>query len=211
MRCVLLVMVSLGAVVACGSDMQVTPTAVGWMEWPAEVAPATPFPVRLRGGDDLPCVRRELVVGPSIDSSLVTFEPYFLHREGEQPCLPLAAQQFDLLVPVYWDTTVTAPGLSADHGTYEMRAKAYDNVRTFGEIVVGVEPTGRINAGGGAAVARDTNGCMRVKPGGVSTGYVLENPPDTVSQWSAFVQGYLYDATTPVCGETRVFHLVSRN
>jgi hypothetical protein len=209
MRCVVMVMVSLGVLVACGSDMHVTPAAVGWMEWPAEVARATPFPVRLSGGDNLPCVRREFVVAPSIDSSLITFEPYFLHREGARPCNTLAAQQFDLLLPVYWDTTVSAPGLSA--GTYEMRAKTYNNVRVFGEVVVGADSTGRLNAGGGATVARDTNGCLRVKPAGVSTGYVLENPPDTVSPWSAFVQGYLYDATTPVCGEVRVFHLIARD
>ena len=210
MRRVVFVMVSLGVLVACGSDMQVTPAPVGWMEWPAEVAPATPFPVRLSGGDNLPCVRRELVVARRIDSSLVTFEPYFVHHEGEQPCNTLAAQQLDLLVAVYWDTTVSAPRLSANHGTYEMRAEAYTNVRTFGEVVVGAESTGRINAGGGAAVARDTNGCMRVKPAGVSTGYVLENPPDTASQWNAFVSGYLYEAASPICGETRVFHLVGR-
>jgi hypothetical protein len=205
MRCVLLVVVSLSVFLACESDMRVSPTAVDWMEWPADVAPATSFPVRLSGYDNLPCVRRELVVAPKIDSSLVTFEPYFLYHKDEQPCSPLT-----VLVPVYWDTTVSAPGLSADRDTYAMRATAQSNVRTFGEVGVGAEPTGRVNAGGGAAVARDANGCMRVKPSEFSTGYVLENPPDTLSQWTAFVQGYLHDATTPVCGETRVFHLVTR-
>jgi hypothetical protein len=202
-------MVSLGVLVACEPDMQVSPTAVAWMEWPAEVAPATPFPVLLSGHDDLPCVRREFVIAPRVDSSLVTFEPYFVHRAGEQPCQTLASRQ-SLFAPVYWDTTVSAPGLSATSSRYEMRASAGD-IRTFGEVKVGAASTGRTNAGGGAVVARDTNGCTRVKPAGFSTGYVLENPPDTVSQWSAFVQGYLYDATTPVCGEFRVFHLVARD
>ena len=205
MRCVVFVMVSLGVLVACEPDMQVTSTAVGWMEWPAEVAPATPFPVRLRGGDNLPCVRREFVIAPQVDSSLVTFEPYFLYRVGEQPCNPLVS-----LVAVYWDTTVSMPGLNASFSRYEMRASSGD-IRTFGEVLVGAVSTGRTNASGGASVERDTNGCTRVKPEGLSTGYVLENPPDTVSQWSAFVQGYLYNATTPVCGQTRVFHLLSKN
>ena len=200
-----LVMVSLGVLVACEPDMQVTATNVGWMEWPAEVAQATRFPVRLRGGDNLPCVRRELVIAPKVDSSLVTFEPYFFYRASEQPCNALAS-----LVAVYWDTTVNAPGLSAAYSGYEMRASSGD-IRTFGEVLVGTVSTGRTNASGGASVERDTNGCTRVKPGGLSTGYVLENPPDTVSQWFAFVQGYLYDATTPVCGESRVFHLVTRD
>lgn len=206
MRRVVLVMVSLGVLIACEPDMQVTPTTVGWMEWPAEVAPATPFPVLLRGYDNLTCVRREFVIAPKVDPSLVTFEPYFLYRAGEQPCLPLVS-----LVPVYWDTTVSVPGLSATSSGYEMRASS-GGFRTFGEVLVGAVSTGRTNAGGGASVERDTNGCTRVKPAtGPSTGYVLENPPDTVSQWSAFVQGYLYDATTPVCGESRVFHLLARD
>ena len=106
---------------------------------------------------------------------------------------------------------MNVPGMSPDHDTYAMRATAYNNVRTFGEVVVRAESTGRVNAGGDVAVVRDANGCLRVKPPGFSTGYALENPPDTLSQWSAFVQGYLYDATTPVCGERRVFHLLSKN
>ena len=75
MRRAVLGMVSLAVLVACESDMQVSPAFVEWMEWPADVAPATSYPVRLRGGDNLPCVRREFVVAPRIDSSLVTFEP----------------------------------------------------------------------------------------------------------------------------------------
>jgi len=38
----------------------------------------------------------------------------------------------------------------------------------------------------------------------------VENPPDTTTFWSAFVQGYLYAPAAPVCGEKRVFHLVAR-
>ena len=199
------VITSLGVLVACEPDMQMTPTSVGWMEWPAEVAPATRFPVRLRGGDNLPCIQREFVVAPRVDSSLVTFAPYFLYRAGEQPCNPLAS-----LVAIYWDTTVSVPGLSATSSKYEMRANPAD-ITTFGEVLVGAVSTGRTNASGAASVERDTNGCTRVKPLGLSTGYVLENPPDTVTQWFAFVQGYLYDAPTPVCGESRVFHLVARD
>jgi hypothetical protein len=146
------------------------------------------------------------VIAPKVDSSLVTFEPYFLYRAGEQPCQTLVS-----FAPVYWDTTVNAPGLSATFSGYEMRASSGD-IRTFGEVLVSAVSTGRTNAGGGASVERDTNGCTRVKPAaGLSTGYVLENPPDTISRWSAFVQGYLYDATTPVCGELRVFHLLARD
>lgn len=211
MRPVVFAVMCLGVLVGCEPEQQASPVTVEWLEWPAEVAAATPFPVRLRGYDDLPCVQREFVIAPRIDTSIVTFEPYFLHRAGAQPCNTLAARPLDLLVPVYWDTTVSAPGLSANRSTYEMRAKADDNVRTFGEVVVRAASTGRINAAGSAFAERDMNGCMRVRPPGLVPGYALENPPDTVSQWTAFVKGYLYEAASPVCGETRVFHLVARN
>jgi hypothetical protein len=34
---------------------------------------------------------------------------------------------------------------------------------------------------------------------------------DTVGLAGAFVTGYVHDAAAPVCGETRVFHLITRN
>jgi len=42
-------------------------------------------------------------------------------------------------------------------------------------------------------------------------GFVLEDQADTTGLNYAFVRGYFHEATTPVCGQTRVFHLVSRN
>jgi hypothetical protein len=32
-----------------------------------------------------------------------------------------------------------------------------------------------------------------------------------VTAFYAFVTGYLYDAPAPICGESKVFHLVTRN
>ena len=42
-------------------------------------------------------------------------------------------------------------------------------------------------------------------------GYVLEDQGDTTGLMNAFVRGYIHDAAAPVCGETRVLHLLSRN
>jgi len=89
-------------------------------------------------------------------------------------------------------------------------------VRSFGEVIVRPSDpdTVRRNAGGRVALRIDDQGCARIQPGGLlSTGleYVLEDQADTTGLMLAFVHGYLHDVTTPVCGETRVFHLESRN
>jgi hypothetical protein len=52
-----------------------------------------------------------------------------------------------------------------------------------------------------------------VQPGGSfnpEVALVLEDQADTTGLSNAFVRGYIHDAVTPVCGETRVFHLTSR-
>jgi hypothetical protein len=85
-------------------------------------------------------------------------------------------------------------------------------VRTFGEIVVRSDSidSSRVNAGGDVSAVRDSSGCVVIFAG--PTPYVVENPPaDTTTNWSAFVQGYLHKATAPVCGQSEVFHLVTRN
>ncbi|HXG96362.1 MAG TPA: hypothetical protein VNJ06_04530 [Gemmatimonadales bacterium] len=60
----------------------------------------------------------------------------------------------------------------------------------------------------------DNGGCVRLLPAGYPQppqGFVLEDQADTTGLNYAFVRGYFHEATTPVCGQTRVFHLVSRN
>jgi hypothetical protein len=198
------------------SNVHIVPAIVSWMEWPAEVAPATTFPVRLRGYDVGCMDMKAFVTTPKADQSAVTFEPYFMFDGPPRLCPTSFAAAF-------FDTTTTAPGLAAPQPrTYEMRAstsvftfagafpQSQGPVRTFGDIAVGVPATGRTNASGAASSGLATDGCTRLSPPGLYPGYVLENPPDT-THWSGFVRGYLYDATAPVCGETRVFHLVSRN
>jgi len=205
------------------SNVHVVPAIVSWMEWPAEVAPATTFPVRLRGYDVGCMDMKAFVTTPKADQSAVTFEPYFMFDGPPNLCPTTQVGAVSGgFAATFFDTTTTAPGLAAPQPrTYEMRAstsvftlagafpQSLGPVRTFGDIAVGVPATGRTNASGSASAGLAPDGCTRLNPLGLYPGYVLENPPDT-THWSGFVRGYLYDTTAPVCGETRIFHLVSR-
>jgi hypothetical protein len=210
---------------ACDSGVDVSPGIVQWMEWPAEVAVATPFTVRLL----VPfpgCSRGDFKPGVSADESAVTFAPYFVvHTKGY---CPPTAQTIDL---PYWalDTVGTAPGLASSFArSFEMRAAAsvyapspnpgYNDqpVRTFGEVTVRLAgpDLSRRNAAGYAYLIVDNSGCVRLQPLGYhlgDAGFILEDQADTTGPVSAFVRGYIHQAATPVCGQTRVFHVVSRN
>jgi len=210
-------------VAACSSepDTRIEAAQVSWMEWPAEVSAATPFTVRLVGYG-VSCVEVvKFVTKPSVDQSAVTFEPYFLLTGQPQFCRELTPSS--RIIAPFFDTRAAVPGLEAQvPRTYEIRAGtdvsarealAAFPIRTFGDITVrsaGVE-TKRVNAGGLAYASRDSLGCVTLFAYGVYPGYVVENPPaDTARYWYGFVRGYIYEAA-PVCGESKVFHLVSRN
>lgn len=221
-------------VAACSEpDMRIEPAQVSWMEWPAEVLAATPFTVRLVGYG-VACVEVvEFVTSPSVDESAVTFEPYFLLTGQPGYCRLDVANASGLdtasirLIAPFFDTRAAVPGLEAQvPRTYEIRAgtdvSTTDRltggirlpIRTFGDVTVrsaGVE-TKRVNAGGLAYAYRDSIGCVTLSPYGVYPGYVVENPPaDTAQYWFGFVRGYIYEPSAPLCGEARVFHLVTRN
>jgi hypothetical protein len=116
------------------------------------------------------------------------------------------------------------PGLAAQAPrTYEIRAgtdvsvrgiAAAFPIRTFGDVTVNTAQVenGRVNAGGLASAVRDSVGCVTLRPYGIHPGYVVENPPaDTTQYRTAFVRGYIYEPAAPVCGQARVFHLLTRN
>jgi len=166
----------------------------------------------------------KFVTKPSVDQSAVTFEPYFLLTGQPQFCRELTPSS--RIIAPFFDTRSAVPGLEAQYPrTYEIRAgsDAYARdaglasafpIRTFGEVTVrsAQVESGQINAGGVAYAFRDSLGCVTLSPSGVYPGYVIENPPaDTSRFWSAFVRGYIYEPAAPVCGESKVFHLVTRN
>lgn len=213
---------SLAFLAACESEHAAVPTTVMWMDWPAEVNTAAPLDVRMVVLP--PCIWSAFRAGPSADESAVTFAPYFLGVREDVLCAARTGPATGLVLGGL-DTTVHAPALvSASPRTFEIRgatsvyapAAMSWPVRTFGEVIV--RPSGadgsRRNAGGIVFRELDTLGCVRIRPVGSykpGTALVLENPDDTVNLSGAFVRGYIFEPAAPLCGETKVFHLVSRN
>jgi hypothetical protein len=230
MRLASFVLLLAAPVTACSEpDSRIEPAQVSWMEWPAEVSATTPFTTRLVGYSPSCAQVLKFVTAPTVDQSAVTFEPYFLITGQPNYCRLDVAGSAPVdtasirIIAQFFDTKADVPGLAAEFSrTYEMRAGtnvyAPDRltaipVRTFGDITVRTAQVenGRINAGGTAYASRDSVGCVSLHPFGIFPGYVIENPPaDTVQYWSAFVRGYIYESSTPVCGESKVFHLVTR-
>jgi len=222
MRPISFVLLFLVPAVACSEpDTRIEPAQVSWMEWPAEVSAATPFTVRLVGYGVLCVEVVKFVTAPTVDQSAVTFEPYFLLTGQPQPCRELMPSS--RIIAPFFDTRAAVPGLEAQvPRTYEIRAGTDVStravlgslpIRTFGDVTVrsAQVESGRVNAGGLAYSTRDSLGCVTLSPYGVYPGYVVENPPaDTAQYWSGFVRGYIYEPAAPVCGESQVFHLVSR-
>ena len=219
---VALCLVSLGA---CEPDSQISPVTVEWMDWPADVAAGTPFVVRLVVFQ--PCAATGFNPGPTADQSAVTFAPYFLELNPNVLCYRIMETALSI-APGALDTVGTAPGLPATYSrTYEMRAAASVYapgaaalaslpVRTFGQVTVrpSAPDLSRRNAAGMVFMEADTLGCVRIRPFGVyrpDAALVLENQTDTAGLSGAFVRGYIYAPAAPVCGETKVFHLMTQN
>lgn len=220
MRAVLFV-VCLGVVAACDSSDNVSPTTVVWMDWPAEVNANESFRTRLVTWGVCASNPR-FFAGASANAEAVTFSPYYLIDDNPVYCLAATNETF-LVVAI--DTAGQAPGLPAIVSrTYEMRGSVSgylrantiaDPIWTFGQVHVlsnGANPAQR-NAAGTAGLMRDSLSCARIFPIGLydpSGGLMLEDQADTAGLAYAFVRGYIHDVATPVCGETRVFHLLSK-
>ncbi len=213
------------AIVACSDDTRVVFSQVNWMEWPAEVHVGQSFTVRLVGFNT-GCGNQHFDPGMTVDDSAVTFEPFFVFSGPQQICPPAASTMSAAGTPptfAFYDFRSTVVGLSpAAPRSYDMRAASDVSVsatapsgipvRTFGQIVVRSDSvdSSRTDAAGRVSASRDPSGCVRIFAG--VNQYVVENPPaDTATFWSAFVQGYLYRSPAVVCGDSLVFHLVSRN
>jgi len=209
----------LSVLAACEPDGKINPVTVQWMDWPAEVNAGQPFRTRLVVWG-VCALNPRFRAGASADQSAVTFAPYYLiEKDNDILC---AGGASELLVVTAIDTAGTAPGLAATFArTYEMRGSswaavsAHLPVRTFGNVTV--RPSGadltRRNAAGDVQKETDSLGCVRVRPSGLynpQAALVLEDQADTAGLSFAFVRGYIYEAATPVCGETKVFHVVAR-
>ena len=224
MRLTWLATLSLGALAACESSVNIDPVVVQWMDWPAEVTSGQPFRTRIVVYG-VCALNPRFHAGVSADQSAVTFAPFFVTDNDHILCAgELTAPAPALLVgPV--DTSGMAPGLLVVNArTYEIRGAmmAVDPVphlpaRTFGDVIVrasggGADPSRR-NAAGWVNRQTDVAGCSRVTPAALydpATALVLEDQADTADLAYRFVRGYIHDVTTPICGETRVFHLTAR-
>ena len=222
----LILVTGLAALAACEPDGTIVQAEVFWMEWPSRVPANQQFKTRLvvQWG----CGAEAFRPGTSIDESAVTFTPYY--QADRHALCPVSDGVLDLDILGSLDTAGLVPGLGATSSrTYEMRAAASVRapalglaadgppIRTFGEITVivpiGLTTVGR-KAAGRAYVVRDTAGCMRLQPLGVfreQTSWPIENLTDTVVYRPRFVRGEIRSVATPVCGETKVFHLESMN
>ncbi len=223
MRPAMFAAIALGLLVACDEpNGKVDPVSVQWMDWPAEVNAGQSFRTRLVVWG-VCATNPRFYSGTHADQSAVTFEPYYVVDNDQILCANL--REATLLVAAL-DTAGTAPGLAAPSSrTYEMRAGAEVffataaqsiPVRRFGDVIVrptGADPSQR-NGGGTVYLQVDSLGCARLSPLGLynpNSALVLEDQADTAGLSGAFVTGYTHDAAAPVCGETRVFHVVTRN
>jgi hypothetical protein len=229
MRLASFAVITLAILAACDPDSQISPVTVQWMDWPADVPAGQPFAVRMVVSQ--PCAASGFREGTTADQSAITFEPYFLEARNDVMCIARASQAISIAIGAL-DTVGRAPGLAAPFSrTYEMRGAAgvyaAPNiglaglpVRTFGQVTARgdvwiYDPTKR-NAGGMALVTTDQQGCARIRPVWTSQpddAAPLDNQetPGPAPVFGSFVRGYYYTAPAPVCGETRVFHLVSVN
>ena len=189
-------------------DTKVIPAAVRWMEWPAEVLAGTPFSIRISGYGPGCYETIEFHAPVTVDISSVTVEPYFLVDGDDLNVLCERSLNPMARDPGYFDTRVAVPGLTPSFPrSYEIRG-----ARAFGEIIVRSDSADatHLNVGGEVSTYRDSLGCPWISPA-FFLSYVMENPPDTVTYWHGFVRGYVHSVTPPLCGESRVFHLESRN
>ncbi len=183
------------------------------MDWPAEVAAGQPFRTRIVVWGV--CAMNPVFhAGPQADIAAVTFQPFFTF---DSPAYCALEQASPSIVAFALDTAGMAPGLfSVGSREYRMQALADKPSRVFGQVTVRAfspDPSRR-NAGGWIQSRVDSLGCLRIAPLGLyrpESGLVLENPTDTANLSGHFVQGYIYQAAAPLCGETRVFHLVSHS
>jgi hypothetical protein len=222
MRPAAFALVMFGVLSACSNepDTKAMSVTVLWMDWPAEVNSGEPFRTRLIVWG-VCAMNPRFQAGARSDNSAVTFEPYFLVDPDPVFCAGATEQSF---VVYAVDTAAMVPGLIAlNSRTIDMRGAAPGDpaansapgfpVRTFGSIVV--RPSGaqqsRRNAAGSVSKVTDTSGCTGIRPIGINETLILEDQADTAGLAFAFVRGYIHDAPAPVCGATRVFHLVSKN
>ena len=175
----------------------IAPLSASWVEWPSEARANDPFQIRFVG--ILPACGASYVRSWDVNQASFTIDFHPLSFVPDRP-------RCESIVPTMFDDRI-AFTLAA--GTYEIRSDGL----VFGRVVVSLDPgTSRVNAAGLAEAALDQQSCLRLRPMvlPVVKPLPIENSAEAVAV-SGFVTGYLADVATPLCGETRVFHLIAAN
>lgn len=202
MRPAVFTMTCLGFLTACGPlgpDSRVEPLFADWMEWRAEVQMDKPVNVLIVGFQQCGAayVRRYEV---DQANATILFNPYQV--VPETPCLSFA--------PVMFADNIGVTDLHV--GTYQLQS----GDRVFGEVVVTPDAPDAppLIGAGGATFVRDPDGCLRLRPAMAYMPHFmpLQDQADTIADWTnSFVTGHIVQVSAPVCGQTRVFHLLSKN
>lgn len=193
------------AVAGCAepSNVDVVRAAPAWMEWPAEVRAGVPFQVRLVNYAPGCYARLELRVYVDRGASALAFRLEWL-VEGPSNVLCLRD-------PGYSDTLVTIAGLAATADrTYDLTTIPPDRgpVVTVGTVLVrpSAPLSDQTNGAGYASGATDIEGCA-VMQRPFEAPIPVDNPPGAT--WEGFVRGYFFTPAAPLCGQSRVFHVVT--
>jgi hypothetical protein len=180
------------------------PSQPFWVEFPAEVRTNEPFELRLVVWGPGCYERQELRVHLMVWTSYVTVQSEFLVQGQNNNVLCLRD-------PAPYDTTVTVPGLAAIvNGAYEIEIVPPEQTPLVPSGSVAVrgasEPIDRDKqrAAGTATGATDIEGCA-VMQRPFDAPIPVENPPSAT--WTGFVLGYSFTPATPLCGQTRAFHV----
>lgn len=174
-----------------------------WMEWPAEVVINEPLAIRLVQWSPGCFPVQSLRVGVTRTASEIRLEAEF-YVEGESNVLCVRTD------PGPVDTTVTIAGIAAA-GTYDVAIVHPDPQVPAVRGTIAVRATDpvdrdRIRGAGYVTGGTDIEGCpvmIRLFDPPIP----VENPP--AATWQGFVRGYSFTPASPVCGQTRAFHVDS--
>jgi hypothetical protein len=182
-------------------ETTILPSQPAWMEWPADVRADLAFSVRMVGYYPGCYPRQELRIGVQrFDADIVFRTEWLVDGPNDVLCLG---------DPGLYDTLVTVAGLPAiADSAYDLLAVVAESgaLRRMGAVRArsSAALSNNTAAGGVAVGSTDIEGCA-VMQRNFDAPVPVENPP--AASWLGFVSGYFFTPETPLCGQTRVYHI----